>query len=384
MTTLPRSNRPRRILPVLVIAQFAGTALWFAGNAVLHDLQQAWGLDARAVAWTTSAVQLGFIIGTLVAALSGLLDRVSRRKLFFAASIAGASVNLIPLAIPGLPTLLVCRALTGVCLAGIYPVGMALAASWYQGGLGRALGWLVGALVLGTAAPHGVRHLGSHLPWSTVWIVVSVLAALGGLAVLIAVPDGPHRRARPPGRVDLRGLFAEPRFRASAFGYFGHMWELYAMWTFIPALLATRTDAVSGWASLIIAAGAVGCVAGGALSRRVGSARVARLSLIVSGTLALATPWIITLPWPICAALLLLWGFAVVADSPQLSTLTAQTAPPALVGTGLAVVTAIGFGVTIGSIQLLATVEPTQLPWVMPVLAIGPLLGWLALRRAAS
>lgn len=375
------SAPPRRVLPVLVLAQFAGTALWFAGNAVLPDLQQAWGLDARALAWTTSAVQLGFIIGTLGAALSGLLDRVSRRRLFFAASIAGAAVNLIPLAVPGLPTLLLCRALTGVCLAGIYPVGMALAASWYQGGLGRALGWLVGALVLGTAAPHGVRHLGSHLPWSSVWIVVSAMAALGGFAVLLAVPDGPYRAPRAPGKTDLRGLFAVPEFRASALGYFGHMWELYAMWTFVPALLALRTASVSGWAGVIIAAGAVGCVGGGLLSRRVGSARVARWSLIVSGTLALATPWIITLPWPVCVGLLIIWGVAVVADSPQLSTLTAQTAPSALVGTGLAVVTAIGFAITIGSIQLLAAFDAQTLPWIMPALAIGPLLGWRALRR---
>ncbi|MFT7580128.1 MAG: putative MFS family arabinose efflux permease [Myxococcota bacterium] len=373
--------RPRRILPLLVAAQFAGTALWFAGNAVLPDLQREWGLDGSATAWTTSAVQLGFIIGTLVAALTGLLDRVSRRRLFFVGSVAGGLVNLIPLAQPGLPTLLVCRALTGVCLAGIYPVGMALAASWYQDGLGRALGWLVGALVLGTAAPHGVRHLGSALPWSTVWVVTSVLAVAGGFAVLLGVPDGPHRRPRSKGRVDLRALFAAPKFRAAAFGYFGHMWELYAMWTFVPALLATRTDAVAGWSFLVIAAGAVGCVVGGVLSRRHGSVRVARFSLVVSGSLALLAPLVIELPWPICIGLLLLWGLTVVADSPQLSTLTAQTAPPALVGTGLAIVTALGFALTIVSIQLLAALEPLGLASVMPILAAGPIIGIWVLRR---
>jgi MFS family permease len=186
-------TRPARILPLIIFSQFTGTSLWFAGNAVIGDLQLAWGLGTQALAYVTSAVQLGFICGTLLFAILVIADRFSPRRVFFCCSLAGALANIALLvAPPGLETLLLLRFATGFFLAGIYPVGMKIAAGWYQQGLGRALGYLVGALVVGTAFPHLIRSSGAELPWQQVIAGVSILALGGGFAMLLAVPDGPH------------------------------------------------------------------------------------------------------------------------------------------------------------------------------------------------
>ena len=396
------SDRPALVLPALVAAQFAGTSLWFAGNAILPDIQAAWSLPAGALGWVTSSVQLGFIVGTLLSAIFTLADRVSAPRLFFAASVMGALVNLGPLVFEGLWHLLGFRFLTGVALAGIYPVGMKLAASWYHKGLGSALGWLVGALVLGTAAPHLVRALGAgSLSWQVVLAVISALAASGGLLVLLVVGEGPMATKNSAGfnPSALGALFRVPRFRAAALGYFGHMWELYAFWAFVPAILASyaaREEVAlsTSWASFaIIAAGAIGCVVGGRRALRVGSARVAMIQVVASGALALTAPLWSTLPPPLFLALLFAWGVVVVGDSPQFSTLNALTAPRELVGSGLTIVTSIGFGVTIHfemddpifSIELVSQLARVfDILWVLPVMAIGPALSVLAIRSLVA
>lgn len=388
------SDRPALVLPALVAAQFAGTSLWFAGNAILPDIQAAWSLPAGALGWVTSSVQLGFIVGTLLSAIFTLADRVSAPRLFFAASVMGALVNLGPLVLEGLWPLLGFRFLTGVALAGIYPVGMKLAASWYHKGLGSALGWLVGALVLGTAAPHLVRALGAgSLSWQVVLAVISALAASGGLLVLLVVGEGPMATKNSAGfnPSALGALFRVPRFRAAALGYFGHMWELYAFWAFVPAILASyaaREEVAlsTSWASFaIIAAGAIGCVVGGRRALRVGSARVAMIQVVASGALALTAPLWSTLPTPFFLALLFAWGVVVVGDSPQFSTLNALTAPRELVGSGLTIVTSIGFGVTIFSIELVSQLARAfDILWVLPVMAIGPALSVLAIRSLVA
>ena len=222
--------RPRRILPVIVASQFAGTSLWFAGNAVLGDLQRQWGLAAEALGHITSAVQLGFIAGTLVFAFFALSDRFSPRIVFFLCSLAGALANALPLfSGESYAALLAMRFATGFFLAGIYPVGMKIASGWYQRDLGNALGFLVGALVAGTAFPHLLKGLGQALPWQSVILGVSAVALAGGLLMLALVPDGPYltKGARFDPRA-LAAVFRVPAFRASSFGYFGHMWELYA------------------------------------------------------------------------------------------------------------------------------------------------------------
>ena len=378
-------HRPARILPVIVASQFAGTSLWFAGNAVLGDLQQAWGLAPDALGYVTSAVQLGFICGTLVFAFLAVADRYSPRLVFLLCSLAGAAANLGVLAADGgLTPLLACRFATGFFLAGIYPVGMKIAAGWYRTGLGNALGFLVGALVLGTAFPHLLKALGQSWPWEWVLAGVSLIAASGGLLMYLLVPDGPN--LGKGSKFDPRALaavFASKGFRASAFGYFGHMWELYAFWAFVPVVLVARAPEfnVPLWSFIIIAVGALGCVVGGLLSLRAGSARVAQVQLAASGVCCLISPLLLLAPPPVVLAFLIFWGIAVVGDSPQFSALNAANAPRESVGSALTIANCIGFAITIGSIQLLNTVSGTlPVEYLFLLLAPGPALGLLALR----
>jgi len=392
--------RPRRILPVIVAAQFAGTSLWFAGNAVLGDLQGAYGLPATALGPLTSAVQIGFIAGTLAYAVATIADRFSPSRVFLLSALAGAVVNLgVGTVATDYAWILAFRFLTGFFLAGIYPVGMKLAADWFEAGLGRALGWLVGALVLGTAFPHLLAAGTADLPWQTVVVGTSALAALGGVAVWLLVPDGPYRSASRgfrPGAI--AAVFRVARFRSAALGYFGHMWELYAFWAFVPVLLVTRFPGaepafISAGAFAVIAVGAAGCVFGGFASERAGSARVALAMLLVSGGIGLLSPWLFGLPaaWFLLspwlfglpaawfALAVMLWGFAVVGDSPQFSTLVARTAPPEVRGSALTIVNSIGFAVTIPAIQALtaaAVAWPQERIWLL--LALGPIAGVVA------
>ena len=381
----PMGHRPAHILPVIVASQFAGTSLWFAGNAVLGDLQREWGLAPEALGYVTSAVQLGFISGTLVFAFLAVADRYSPRLVFFLCSLAGATANLGVLAADGgLAPLLICRFATGFFLAGIYPVGMKIAAGWYRTGLGNALGFLVGALVLGTAFPHLLKGLGQSWSWQYVLTGTSLIAMSGGLLLFLLVPDGPNlaKGAKFDPRA-LAAIFAVKDFRASAFGYFGHMWELYAFWAFVPVVLAARAPEfnVPLWSFIVIAIGALGCIGGGLLSLRAGSARIAHIQLATSGACCLASPLLLLAPPAMVIAFLVFWGIAVVGDSPQFSALNAANAPRASVGSALTIANCIGFAITIGSIQLL-NVAAGMLPveYLFLLLAPGPALGLLALR----
>jgi MFS family permease len=384
----PMSAAPRHVLPIIVAAQFCGTSLWFAVNAVMPDLQRALGLDAAAVGALTSAVQFGFIAGTLSFALLAVADRHSPRLVFLLCAAAGALCNtaaaLWPLASLDLATLWTLRALTGFFLAGIYPVGMKIAAEWYPQGLGRALGWLIGALVLGTALPHALRALGTSGEWQAVMLAVSGLALAGGLALWLWVPDRAHLpRATTLQWRALGAIASEPRLRASVLGYFGHMWELYTLWVLVPAILATRlSGAALSWAAFgVIAAGAIGCVLGGWLARSQGSARVAAAQLAASGLCCLAAPLALSAPDAVFALWLLVWGITVAGDSPQFSALTAGNAPPAAVGSVLTLVNCIGFAISIVSIQLfVALAQRHELAWLLPALCVGPVLGLWALR----
>src|SRR5262245_12792800 len=232
-------ERPFRILPVIVLSQLAGGSLWFAGNAVLPDLQSRLGLPDSVLGHMTSAVQLGFIAGTLVFAFLAVSDRYSPRATFLACALLGAACNASSYFLGGeISLLLLARFATGFFLAGIYPVGMKIASGWYRHDLGKALGFLVGALVVGTALPHLVRGFGQALAWETVILSVSAIVALGGVLMYMLVPDGPFLAASAkfsPG--SLAAIFRLHDFRASSFGYFGHMWELYAFWAFVPPLL---------------------------------------------------------------------------------------------------------------------------------------------------
>jgi DHA1 family inner membrane transport protein len=380
---------PRRILPAIALSQLAGTSLWFAINAVMPDLQRDAVLPAQAVGWLTAAVQLGFIAGTLVFALLAVADRFSPRRVFLVCSLLGAAfAGLTAWLPPELSTLLVLRFATGVCIAGIYPVGMKIAAGWYAHGLGWALGVLVGALVLGTAFPYGLRALGAEWPWQTVMVSVGAVAAAGGVLMALAVPDGPHLAPRGthggwgPGALTV--IWHDRRLRASVLGYFGHMGELYALIVLLPAIIGLRIAdgaAASGWAFAAIAAGAIGCVGGGLWARRIGGARVAAIQLGCSGACALLAPWMLDAPLLPWALWLLLWGLTVSGDSPQFSALTATNAPRELVGSVLTLVNSIGFAISTATIVLfvhLAGVAPLHA--VLPWLAVGPAIGVWCLR----
>lgn len=380
--------KPRRhVLPTIVAAQIMGVSLWFVGNAVLGSLQPLWPGVEGAVGWLTSSVQLGFIIGTVAIALFGLADRFAAHHVFFVSAVAGAAANAAGLLMPdNFAWFLGSRFVTGVCLAGIYPVGMKLAASWYTRGLGVAIGFLVGALVLGTALPHWLASLA--LDPTAVMLATSGLAVLGGTAIVLAVPEGPGvTRAASTRFADAWSVFREPGFRSAAFGYFGHMWELYAFWAFVPFALTVLDPAASahqigGRAFLVIAAGAIGCIVGGLRSAKSGSARVAGVQLGASGVCCLASPIVLAAASPgLGLAFLIFWGVVVAGDSPQFSAIAARSAARDRVGTGLTIMNAIGFALTIPAIQLLATVGPLIDPTArFLLLTPGPIIGLLALR----
>lgn len=377
---------PKRILPTLVLAQFAGTSLWFAVNAVMPDLQQQMGWPASAVGRLTSALQLGFIVGTLVFALLAIADRFSARRVFLFCALAGALCTLGALMrIASFTELLLWRAATGFFLAGIYPVGMKIASQWFPKGLGVALGWLVGALVLGSASAHGIRALSVELPWSAVMISVALLAAAGGLLLFMVIPEPPNYTANTK-KLEMQALatiWTDWRVRASVLGYFGHMWELYTFWVLVPLILATQLNgqALSFAAFGVLGIGALGCIGGGWLAKRWGSARVATFQLGMSGMCCLLAPWFMSAPLIWFLLWLAVWGITVAGDSPQFSTLTASNAPKHAVGSVLTLTNCIGFALSIVSIELFTSLaQEHQLSSLLPWLGIGPLLGVLAMR----
>ena len=378
---------PAYLLPLIVFAQFAGTSLWFAGNAIIHEIQR--GANASTgIANLTSLVQLGFISGTLAFAVLSIADRFKAPLVFFISSCLAALANATIIVFPNdLFSIGLLRFITGFFLAGIYPVGMKIAADWFPRKLGNALGFLVGALVLGTAFPHLLTSQFYSLPWKQVLLFTSLLALTGGLLVLFLIPapsQGTKHRFQPAACL---WVFRSPDFRSAAFGYFGHMWELYTFWAFIPLILqvynASRTPAVSVpfWSFILIAAGSLGCIAGGILSKTWGSKKVAFVSLAVSGLCCCLAPFFFSLPAALFLSFLLVWGITVVSDSPQFSSLVAQSAIQQYKGTALTIVTCVGFTLTIISIQLMKTVfeEGPKSLWL---LAAGPLVGLIALHKA--
>ena len=382
-------KRPAHILPVIVLAQFAGTSLWFAGNAILPDIQRQLGIHTNATGTITSFVQFGFIIGTLLFSILAIADRFKPSSIFFFSSLLAALSNLcIIWLVKDVTGLFVFRFLTGFFLAGIYPIGMKVAADWYDKGLGTALGWLVGALVLGTAFPHLLKAMLHTMPWQNVLIFVSAFAFTGGLLMLLFVKDGPYRkRGQSFHPRHIVEIFRSKDFRSASFGYFGHMWEIYTVWAFIPLLLASNknisTADIPFWSFIIIALGAIGCIAGGYISKKIGSARVAFYCLLISGICCFLSWSIPDLSFPVLIIFLCIWGISVAPDSPQFSALVAQTAPPEYKGTALTLSTCIGFTITIASLQgltfLLNKITGPERSILFMLLGPGPVVGLIFL-----
>jgi len=378
------------ILPTIIISQFFCTSLWFAGNGVMYDLMLNFKLNESALGHLTSFVQFGFITGTLIFAILSIADRYAPSKVFFFCALLGSIFNIgIIWDGNSLTSILTFRFFTGFFLAGIYPIGMKISSDYYEKGLGKSLGFLVGALVFGTAFPHFLKEMTDQFPWESVLIVTSTLAVIGGLLMVRLVPDGPYRK--PIQQLQLSAFFSvfqKRKFRSAAFGYFGHMWELYTFWAFVPIMLQTYSKTypevvfnIPLLSFLIIGVGGLACVLAGYLAQRLDTKRVASIALFLSGGCCLLYPLIFSFESGIVfVSFLLFWGMVVIADSPLFSTLVAQNATVELKGTALTIVNCIGFSITIISIQLINELRMiTDSNLIFTVLALGPILGLIAL-----
>tara|TARA_R110002050_G_scaffold71518_2_gene153773 strand:+ start:169 stop:1356 length:1188 start_codon:yes stop_codon:yes gene_type:complete len=383
------------ILPVIVISQFCCTSLWFAGNGVINDLVTDFGLEDSALGHLTSAVQFGFIIGTLVFAILTIADRFSPSMVFLISALLASLLNLgVIWEANSLMSLLSLRFFTGFFLAGIYPVGMKIATDYYEKGLGKSLGFLVGALVIGTAFPHLLKEMTGDYPWKFVLIATSLLSVVGGLMMMIMVPDGPFRKSSQ--KIELSAflnIFQNRSFRSVSFGYFGHMWELYAFWAFVPYMLSKYSLEHSKvlfnvplLSFLIIGLGGLACVLSGYLGQAAGTKKVAIVCLLLSSVCCVLSPLVFySESGVVFVGFLLFWGLVVIADSPLLSTLVAQNASAEIKGTALTIVNSLGFSISIISIQLITfLLELTDSNAIYTILAAGPILGLLSLRRLKS
>ncbi len=336
---------------------------------------------------------IGFVAGTLVFAFFSLADRFSPAKLFFISSTLGAATNVAVLWLANdASSLFILRFLTGFFIAGIYPVGMKIAADWFEKGLGKALGFLLGALVLGTAFPHLLKNNDFHLPWKSVLYFTSLFAFTGGLIMLLFVGDGPHRKKSGGFKWNaIAIIFKSKQLRQASLGYFGHMWELYTFWGFIPVILALYASKhaihlnIPLISFLIISCGSLSCITGGYLSQKIGSAKVATTALIISGLCCILSIFIFSAPLWLFLAVLLLWGLAVIPDSPQFSTLVAAYAPPELKGTALTIYNSIGFSITIISLIVIDRIFHSSSFFAgehtFILLIVGPILGVIPMIR---
>ena len=367
---------PRRVLAVLAVAQLCGMAPWFSASAVAPALTAAWRLRPGGAAWLTISVQLGFVAGALVSAALTLSDRWSARRLAAAASL-GAAVATLAVAFSRGPAVgIAARVATGAALAGVYPPGMKIAAGWFRDGRGWAIGMLVGALTVGSAAPHLMRWLVPAEAWRLVLVAAAVSALLGAALMLRVPSDGPYAAPSPPFSWTAAPRILRDRavLLANA-GYLGHMWELYAMWTWTASFVAASetvrrgaAEDVRGVAALItfcvVGIGAMGCWLGGRYADRLG-----RTTVTSAGGK------------PVLVPLLVVWGVAVIADSAQFSAAVSELAPAAYVGTALTLQTSLGFLLTVATIYLVPqAARVLGWRWSMSILAVGPALGVWAMQ----
>lgn len=386
-------ERRWKMLALIAVAELLGMSVWFAANAIAPQLAFRWSLTPSQTGWLSTVVQLGFVVGTAGAAVLNLADTLSSRWYFTVAATAAAVANAALLFAPGFHTALVCRALTGLCLAGVYPPAMKMAATWFRSRRGLAIGIVVGALTIGKATPYLVHAI----PGAGIGPVISCASAAALLAAFLIAAgyrDGPAPFPRRPFNLALVGsVLRDRQYRQVLGGYLGHMLELYACWIWLPAFLGASAaarghtaESSAGWVGVlsfvVLAAGAVGCVLGGELADRVGHVRLVVLSMVVSGACAILTPLVFGASSVIVVALLLVWSMSVIADSAQFSTLVTRVVEPHAIGTALTLQTSLGFLITTITIQLVPVVVGL-IGWryAFPMLALGPALGIVAIRR---
>ena len=380
-----------RMLAVVSAAQFLGMTLWFSATAVTPLLIGDFDIAPSQAPWLTMAVQAGFVAGTLVSAVANLADVLNARVLMFLGALVGAAANAAVIVAPGGAAVIALRFVTGASLALVYPPAMKIAAGWFRDGRGLALGLLIGALTLGKAFPHLLTSLFAA-DWRGPMLLVSALALLGGVLVLVIVRDGPYVAATAPFDPHaIRKVLAVRGARLATLGYLGHMWELYAMWTWV-AVFATASFTASGMtnaasagslaAFLAIGSGAAGCVLAGYLADRAGKARVAKWAMLGSAACAALTVAVYGRSPFWLYVLIMIWGFAVVADSAQFSALVSEHAPRDHVGTALTLQTCVGFLLTMVTIEALPLVaDATGWQWASLLLVPGPILGAWAMHR---
>ncbi len=387
---MPRPGVQRALIAAV---QVLGMAVWFSASAVVPALRESWQISAAAAVWLTASVQLGFVAGAVASTALNLADRVRAPLLMAAcAALAAGCTGVFALAVDGMTGAVPLRFLTGMFLAGVYPVGMKLTASWVRPARrGLAFGVMIGALTLGSALPHLIGGLGD-LPWRAVMTTAAGCALAGAVVAVAFVREGPQfsHGAPPPYPRYALTMFGQRGPRLVNLGYFGHMWELYAFWTWLPSFLIAGTAARTGQAEAnagllaflsIGVAGVAGCLAGGWLSDRFGRSRAAVTALVVSGACCLASPLFFTAPPAAVVALGVVWGAAVIADSGVFSTALSEVADRRYVGTALTAQTAIGFALTVVTIQLVPVVAgAVGWRWAFWLLVPGPLIGALAMR----
>ncbi|MGG5810483.1 MFS transporter [Falsiroseomonas sp. CW058] len=376
-------GKPRH-LAVLCLAVVLCLSVWFAGTAAVPALLAEGLVTPGRAAWLTTAVQLGFVAGTLVSAVLSLADRRDPRRLFLACGLLAAAATLAQVLVP--PSggaALALRFVAGAAMAGVYPVGMKLAASWARGDLGLLIGLLVGAVTLGSALPHLVPGLLGGIGWQAAYLGAGVLAVAGGLLILAFRP-GPLLGSRPPFRpAQALEAWRNRGLRLANLGYLGHMWELYAMWAWVGLFLAGVLGGAAGpWVFVVVASGSLGCVAAGLVADRWNRASAAAACMVVSGGCALLVGPAAAFGPAVVLGLALVWGFAVVADSAQFSACVVTLSPPDYVGTMLTVQTSLGFLLTALTIGIVpGAVAWLGWDWAFALLAPGPLLGAVAMWR---